>query len=412
MAPGASVRLARVVVVLPGHDAQHGRLAGAVVAEDADLGAREEGQGDVLEHRLVRREAPRQAVHGEDVLRAHRAGESRSHATTCRLEQAAAGISILTARTSVDAVAISLAGFNAVRRVRPVLAPRHLAVHRARLRGLGDGTLRGAEAPPAADSPRRSGTMAACTSRTKPVASPGSTATASASGRGGGTSARRSPTGDPHVYAFADVADALAVRCCSTRACRCRWCGAAVERLGGEHPLAVGLHVVDGRLAVERAGGLEDVFTEQRVLGLDGRLDPVALLRAGGWPSLMTGVPVDGRPGARGGRPVPARARGRRSKDALDDPDAAAVVGMRAADPRRRAAAASWPRSCAPAGATPSHVAEIGLEHATDAEVLAARRRARHHRRRCPGAVERARQRPRGGPPPRARDGPRRGGAT
>ena len=55
-AAGRQLRLAAVVVVAPGHDLQQGRLAGAVVAEDADLRAREERQRDVVEDRLVGRE--------------------------------------------------------------------------------------------------------------------------------------------------------------------------------------------------------------------------------------------------------------------------------------------------------------------------------------------------------------------
>src|SRR5205085_2013786 len=47
-------------------------LAGAVVAEHADLGARQERQRDVLEHLLVRREGLGEAVHREDVLGRHR----------------------------------------------------------------------------------------------------------------------------------------------------------------------------------------------------------------------------------------------------------------------------------------------------------------------------------------------------
>lgn len=116
--------------------------------------------------------------------------------------------------------------------------------------------------------------------------------------------------GDPHVYAFADAADALAVRILIDAGVTLKRIRAAVVHLGGEHPLADGLHVVDGRMAVERAGGLEDVFTEQRVFELDGRLDPVALLRAGGWPSLVTGVTaVEVDPARLGGAPC---VRGRR----------------------------------------------------------------------------------------------------
>ena len=125
--------------------------------------------------------------------------------------------------------------------------------------------------------------------------------------------------GDPHVYSFSDVADALAVRILLDAGLPLRVIRAAVGHLGGEHPLASGLHVVDGRMAVERAGGLEDVFTEQRVFEWDGKLDPLALLRAGGWPSLVTGVTVvevdperlAGRPCLRGRRvPVEVAAEG------------------------------------------------------------------------------------------------------
>jgi DNA-binding transcriptional MerR regulator len=125
--------------------------------------------------------------------------------------------------------------------------------------------------------------------------------------------------GDPHVYSFADVADALAVRILLDAGLSLRVIRAAVDHLGGEHPLSEGLHVVDGRLAVERAGGLEDVFTEQRVLELDGRLDPVSLLRAGGYPSLMTGVAVEVDPERAAGQPCVPGTR-RPVKDALDDP--------------------------------------------------------------------------------------------
>src|SRR3954447_19122030 len=69
--------------------------------------------------------------------------------------------------------------------------------------------------------------------------------------------------GDPHVYSFADVADALAVRILLDAGVTLPTIRRAVDALGGEHPLASGVHIVDGVLAVERAGGLEDVFSEQ-----------------------------------------------------------------------------------------------------------------------------------------------------
>ncbi len=125
--------------------------------------------------------------------------------------------------------------------------------------------------------------------------------------------------GDPHVYSFADVADALAVRLLIDAGVPLPVVRLAVDHLGGEHPLSAGLHIVDGRMAIERAGGLEDVFTEQRVLELDGRLDPVSLLRNGGYPSLMTGVAVEVDPERAAGHPCVPGTR-RPVKDALDDP--------------------------------------------------------------------------------------------
>lgn len=126
-------------------------------------------------------------------------------------------------------------------------------------------------------------------------------------------------TGEPHVYSFADVADALAVHVLLDAGLKLPVIRRAVDVLGGAHPLATGLHVVDGRLAVESGNGLKDVFTEQRVLPLNGRLDAVAMLRAGGWPSLMTGVRVDVDPERAAGHPCRAGTR-TPVKDALDDP--------------------------------------------------------------------------------------------
>ncbi len=140
-------------------------------------------------------------------------------------------------------------------------------------------------------------------------------------------------TGEPHVYSFADAADALAVHVLLDAGLTLKTIRRAVVALGGEHPLATGLHVVDGRLAVESGYGLKDVFTEQRVLPLNqvggseeervtnhGRLDAEGMLRAGGWPSLMTGVRVDVDPERAAGHPCRAGTR-TPVKDALDDPD-------------------------------------------------------------------------------------------
>ena len=108
--------------------------------------------------------------------------------------------------------------------------------------------------------------------------------------------------GEPHVYAFGDVAEALAVHVLLEAGLTLPVVRRAVDRLGG---LSNGIHVVDGRLAVERGDVLQDVFSEQVVLPLNGRLDPVDLLRRGGWPARVTGeldaVWVD--PARAGGRP-------------------------------------------------------------------------------------------------------------
>jgi hypothetical protein len=130
--------------------------------------------------------------------------------------------------------------------------------------------------------------------------------------------------GEPHVYAFADVAEALAVRLLLDAGLALPVVRRAVDRLGG---LSDGLHVVDGRLAVERGTTLKDVFTEQTVLPLNGRLDPVGLLRRGGWPARLTGelTAVEVDPARVGGRPC---VRGTRIpvEDAVGEGTAAPAV--------------------------------------------------------------------------------------
>jgi hypothetical protein len=61
-------RLARELLVDPGHDLEQGRLARAVHAHHADLGVGVEAQPDVLEHLLAARIGFGQALHLEDVL--------------------------------------------------------------------------------------------------------------------------------------------------------------------------------------------------------------------------------------------------------------------------------------------------------------------------------------------------------
>ena len=68
---GLRAGLAFEVLVHAGHDLQHGGLAGTVQAQQADLGAGEEGQRDVLDDLPLGRHHLGHAVHGVDVLRGH-----------------------------------------------------------------------------------------------------------------------------------------------------------------------------------------------------------------------------------------------------------------------------------------------------------------------------------------------------
>ena len=61
-------RLAGKIGIDAGHEPQHRRLARAVEAEQADRGAREERQRDVLDDLALRRHDLADAVHGVDVL--------------------------------------------------------------------------------------------------------------------------------------------------------------------------------------------------------------------------------------------------------------------------------------------------------------------------------------------------------
>lgn len=119
----------------------------------------------------------------------------------------------------------------------------------------------------------------------------------------------------PHIYGYFDVAEAIAVH--ELLECRLtlKVIRRAVDELGGPAgwPLArSGLHVVHGRLAVERGDELVELLGAgaQEILPFDGRLDPVATLRRGGWPARMLGLTsVEVDPERLGGRPV---LRGRR----------------------------------------------------------------------------------------------------
>jgi DNA-binding transcriptional MerR regulator len=137
--------------------------------------------------------------------------------------------------------------------------------------------------------------------------------------------------GEPHVYSFEDVAEALAVHVLLEAGLRLPVIREAVERVGRLQ----GIHVVDGRLAVERGEVLEDVFTAHGVLPLDGRVDAISLLRRGGWAAQVTGVrEVEVDPARAGGRPC---VRGRRVtiEDAVADPDAYGLTDEQIADAQR-----------------------------------------------------------------------------
>jgi hypothetical protein len=141
---------------------------------------------------------------------------------------------------------------------------------------------------------------------------------------------------DPHVYAFADVAEALAVHLLLDAGIALPVVRRAVEHLGGAAaaPLGSGrLHVVDHRLAVERGDVLKDVFTEQTVLPLDGRVSPVDLLRRGGWVARGRDLRVEVDPARLGGRPC---VRGRRVPvtDAVQDPTGLDLSDEEIADAR------------------------------------------------------------------------------
>ena len=65
---GQVLHLAVVFLVHAGHDPEHGRLAGTVQAEQADLGAGEEGEGNILDDLPLGRDDLADAQHGHDVL--------------------------------------------------------------------------------------------------------------------------------------------------------------------------------------------------------------------------------------------------------------------------------------------------------------------------------------------------------
>lgn len=100
--------------------------------------------------------------------------------------------------------------------------------------------------------------------------------------------------GEPHVYAWEDVTEALAVHQLIERGVRLADVRAAVERLGGagRHPLA--------------EAGLEAVG----LLPLNGHVPAEELLRRGGWVAWRLGIDcVEVDPARLGGRPC---IRGRR----------------------------------------------------------------------------------------------------
>jgi hypothetical protein len=68
---GLRAGLALEILVHAGHDLQYRGLAGAIQAQQADLGARIEGQRDVLDDLPLGRDHLADPVHGVDVLRGH-----------------------------------------------------------------------------------------------------------------------------------------------------------------------------------------------------------------------------------------------------------------------------------------------------------------------------------------------------
>ena len=66
---GRDPGLAEIFGLDPSHDPEQGRLAGAVEPEHADLGPRQEGQGDVLEDLPAARIGLAEPLHDIDVLR-------------------------------------------------------------------------------------------------------------------------------------------------------------------------------------------------------------------------------------------------------------------------------------------------------------------------------------------------------
>lgn len=120
---------------------------------------------------------------------------------------------------------------------------------------------------------------------------------------------------DPHVYAFQDVGEAIVVHDLIDRGIALAAVRRAVDRLGGPErwPLShTELHVVDGRLAVERAGMLIDVLGGwQGVLELDGRVHALDDLARGGWAARVLGdlEHVEVRADRLSGRPALRRRR-------------------------------------------------------------------------------------------------------
>src|SRR3954465_1784161 len=126
---------------------------------------------------------------------------------------------------------------------------------------------------------------------------------------------------EPHVYAFEDVAEALAVHLL----------------LDAGHSLPA------GRRAVERLGGPAawplssgpDVFSAFGALPLNGRVDARDLLRRGGWPTRVTGVSEVGVDPARAGGRACRRGRRVAVEDAVADPEAYGLTQAQIADATR-----------------------------------------------------------------------------
>ena len=101
--PGArqGARIAQEILVHPGHDPEQGRLARAVPAQHADLGAGEKRQVNALEDLAGRGHDLSKVAHREDVFAGHRVGKIRESLRACEAKKGRpSGSALETARRS------------------------------------------------------------------------------------------------------------------------------------------------------------------------------------------------------------------------------------------------------------------------------------------------------------------------